>query len=70
MGRDMVVSRYAIPIGVSLVDGLSTESPGFGVSHLSYGASWKKWKKACVTIVIESGALPTNVRANSCYCWV
>ena len=39
MGRDMVVSRYVIPIGVLRVDGLSTGSSGFGVSHLSYGAS-------------------------------
>ena len=32
MGRDMVVSRYVIPIGILCVDGLSMGSLGFGVS--------------------------------------
>ena len=32
MGRDRVVSRYAIPIGISRVDKLSTGPPGYGVS--------------------------------------
>ena len=40
MGRDMVVSRYAIPTGIPRVDGLSTGPPGFGrhslVSELRY----------------------------------
>ena len=35
MGRDMVVSRYAIPIGIPHIDGLSTEPLGFGVSQTS-----------------------------------
>ena len=35
MRRDMVVSSYAIPIGISRIDGLSTEPPGFGVSQTS-----------------------------------
>ena len=33
MGRDMMVSRYVIPTGIPLVDGLSTGPPGFGTSH-------------------------------------
>ena len=33
MRRDMVVSRYAIPIGIPCVDGLSTGPPSFGVSQ-------------------------------------
>ena len=36
MGCDMVVSRYAIPTGIPRVDGLSTEPPGFEVSHLQW----------------------------------
>ena len=32
-GRDMVVSRYAIPTGIPHVDELSTGPPGFGVSQ-------------------------------------
>ena len=36
MRRDMVVSRYAIPIGILYVDGLSTGPLGFGVSHYGY----------------------------------
>ena len=34
MGRDMVVSRYAIPTSILRVDGLSTGPPGFGVLNL------------------------------------
>ena len=34
MGRDMVVSGYAIPTGVPCVDGLSTGPLGFGASQL------------------------------------
>ena len=34
MGRDMVVSRYAIPTGIPCVDWLSTRPPGFRVSQL------------------------------------
>ena len=30
MGRDLMVSRYAIPIGIPRVDGLLTEFSGFG----------------------------------------
>ena len=30
MGRDMVVSIYAIPTGILCVDGLSIGPPGFG----------------------------------------
>ena len=37
MERDMVVLRYAIPIGISHVDGLSTGPPGFGASHTFLG---------------------------------
>ena len=33
MGRNMVVSRYAIPTGISCVDGLSTGPSGFGASQ-------------------------------------
>ena len=33
MGRDMMVSRYAIPIGILLVDELSMGPPGFGASQ-------------------------------------
>ena len=33
MGRDMVVLRYGIPIGILLVDGLSTRPLGFGASQ-------------------------------------
>ena len=33
MGRDMVESRYAIPIGILRVDGLSMGPSGFGVSQ-------------------------------------
>ena len=33
MGRDMVVSRYAIPTGIPCVNELSTGPPGFGASH-------------------------------------
>ena len=29
----MVVSRYAIPIGILCVEGLSMGPPGFGASH-------------------------------------
>ena len=32
MGRDMVVSRYAIPTGIPGVDGLSTGPSGFRAS--------------------------------------
>ena len=38
MGREMVVSRYAIPIGILYIDGLSTGPPGFGASQLSINA--------------------------------
>ena len=34
----MVVLRYAIPIGISCVDGLSTGPPGFGASQLGIRA--------------------------------
>ena len=34
MGRDMVVSRYTIPTGITCVDGLSMGPPGFKVSQL------------------------------------
>ena len=33
MGHDMMVSRYAIPTGISCIDRLSTGPPGFRVSH-------------------------------------
>ena len=33
MGCDMVVSRYAIPISIACVDGLSMGPPGFGASQ-------------------------------------
>ena len=33
MGHDMVVLRYAIPTGISCVDGFSTGPLGFGASH-------------------------------------
>ena len=33
MGRDMVVSRYAIPTGIPRIDGLSTGPPNFEVSQ-------------------------------------
>ena len=33
MRCDMVVSRYAIPIGIARIDGLSTGPLGFGVSQ-------------------------------------
>ena len=33
MRCDMVVSRYAILIGIPCVDGLSTGPLGFGASH-------------------------------------
>ena len=33
MGRDMVVSRYAIPIAILCVDSLSTGPSGFRVSY-------------------------------------
>ena len=33
MGRDLVVSRYAIPTGIPHIDELSTGPPGFGVSY-------------------------------------
>ena len=32
MGRDMVVSRYAIPTGIPRIDGLSTGPSSFGVA--------------------------------------
>ena len=32
MGHDMVVSRYEIPTGIPLVDGLSTGPPNFRVT--------------------------------------
>ena len=35
-GIDMVVLRYAIPIGISCIDSLSTGPPGIRVSHLNY----------------------------------
>ena len=35
MGRDMVVSRYAIPTGIPRIDKLSMGPPGFGVSQSS-----------------------------------
>ena len=38
MGRDMVVSIYAIHIGILHVDELSTGPPGFGVSQLGIKA--------------------------------
>ena len=38
MGRDMLVPRYVIPIGISRVDGLSTGPSGFGVSQLGIRA--------------------------------
>ena len=38
MGRDMVVSRYAIPISILCIDGLSTGPPGFGASQLGIRA--------------------------------
>ena len=38
MGRDLVVSRYAIPTGILCVDGLSTGPPGFKVSQLGIRA--------------------------------
>ena len=38
MGRDMVVSRYVIPIGILRVDGLSTGLSGFRVSQLGIRA--------------------------------
>ena len=38
MGRDMVVSRYAIRTGIPQVDGLSMGPPGFGVSQLGIRA--------------------------------
>ena len=34
MGRDMVVLRYAIPIGIPCVDGYSMGPPGFGCHSL------------------------------------
>ena len=37
MECDMVVSRYAIPICIPRVDGLSTGPPGFGASHTFLG---------------------------------
>ena len=38
MGRDMVVSRYVIPIGISCIDKLSTGPSGFGASQLGIRA--------------------------------
>ena len=38
MGRDMVVSRYAIPISIAYVDGLSTGPLGFGASQFGIRA--------------------------------
>ena len=32
MGRDMVVSRYAIPIGIPCIDGLPRGPPEWGVT--------------------------------------
>ena len=40
MGRDLVVSRYAISIGISCVDRLSTGPPRFGVSQLGILKHW------------------------------
>ena len=34
MRHDSVVSRYAIPIGIPQVDGLSTGPSGFGASQV------------------------------------
>ena len=42
MGRDMVVSRYAIPTGIPRVDGLSTGPLSFGVSHCFLGNCYLK----------------------------
>ena len=39
MERDMVVLRYAIPIGISRIDGLSMGPSGFGASHTFLGAN-------------------------------
>ena len=36
MRRDMVVSRYVIPIGIPRVDGLSTGPSGFEASQLVF----------------------------------
>ena len=38
MGRDMVVSRYAIPTGILCVDGLPTGPSSFGVSQFGIRA--------------------------------
>ena len=37
MGRDLMVSRYAIPIGIPCVDGLSMGPSGFRTSHNQIG---------------------------------
>ena len=38
MGRDLVVSRYAIPISIPRIDRLSTGPSGFGMSQLGIRA--------------------------------